>query len=276
MSLKGKIVIVTGSSRGIGFSIAREFSENKGAIVIICSRNKERAVKASKEISGNVFPYVLDVTNDKSIEKFIELILSKFKRIDVLVNNAGFPFDTNIWYTNLHKVSDTDFHKILNVDLLGSIRMTKAVIPIMLKNHHSSKEKNIPDIIKSDIKVYDKKRNGDGVIINIASTPAISGHNVGFPYTIAKAGLISLTKCIAKEYSSNNIRSYSLALGNIATDATYNSMTKRDRKYSALESPMKRWGYPSEVAKVASSLADCNFSFATGNTIVIDGGIDLL
>ena len=111
-----------------------------------------------------------------------------------------------------------------------------------------------------------------GVIINISSTPAISGRVGGFPYSIAKSGNITLTKCIAKEYSGFGIRAYTLALGNIATPATLDSMTEQIIIKAALESPMKRWGKPNEVAKVAATLADDNFSYATGNTIVIDGG----
>jgi 3-oxoacyl-[acyl-carrier protein] reductase len=127
-------------------------------------------------------------------------------------------------------------------------------------------------------KKREPKKNNDagngngGVIINIASTPAIAGYTKGAPYTIAKAANIALTKCIALEYGSNNIRSYTMALGNIATLATYNSMTEIDRNKAAEEPSMKRWGKPEEVAKVAACIASDNFSFTTGNTIVIDGG----
>jgi NAD(P)-dependent dehydrogenase (short-subunit alcohol dehydrogenase family) len=118
--------------------------------------------------------------------------------------------------------------------------------------------------------------NEGGVIINISSTPAIAGYTEGSPYTIAKTANIALTKCIAREYGSNNIRAYSLALGNIATLATYGSMTEEYRHQAAQEPSMKRWGKPEEVAKVAACIASNNFSFATGNTIVIDGGTVLL
>jgi 3-oxoacyl-[acyl-carrier protein] reductase len=119
-------------------------------------------------------------------------------------------------------------------------------------------------------------REGGGVIINISSTPAISGRVGGFPYSIAKSGNITLTKCIAKEYSRFGIRAYTLALGNIATPATLDSMTEQIIIKAALGSPMKRWGKASEVASIAASLADDNFSYATGNTIVIDGGTVLI
>ena len=254
LSLKDKVAVVTGSTRGIGFAIAKEFAENNGAMTIICSRIYEQAERTIKKINSNkVFAAEVDVTSDISVKKFMEQILFKFGRIDILVNNAGYPFDRNIWYKRFHEVTDEELQKILEVDLQGTVRLSKAVIPSMLK-----KDSN--------------KNGGGGVIINISSTPAIAGHTRGAPYTIAKSANIALTKCIAMEYGSENIRSYTMALGNISTLATYNSMTEMDRINAAEESLMKRWGKPEEVAKVAACIASDNFSYAIGNTIVIDGG----
>jgi 3-oxoacyl-[acyl-carrier protein] reductase len=116
----------------------------------------------------------------------------------------------------------------------------------------------------------------EGIIINIYSTPVIAGHIEGALLTIAKAANIALTKCIALEYGGKDIRAYTLALGNIATLAIYYSMNENDRNKAAEEPSTKRWGRPEEVAKVAVCIASDNFSFATGNTIVIDGGTVLL
>jgi 3-oxoacyl-[acyl-carrier protein] reductase len=252
--LKDKVAVVTGSTRGIGFAIAKEFAENNSATTIVCSRIKEQAERAIKQISsGKVFAAEIDVTSDISVNKFMQQTLSKFGRIDILVNNAGYPFDNNIWYKRFHEVTDEELQKIIEVDLKGSVRLSRAVISSMLQKNTNE--------------------NGGGVvIINISSTPAIAGHIQGAPYTIAKAANIALTKCIAMEYGSNNIRSYTIALGNIATLATYDSMTEEDRKKAAEENTMKRWGRPEEVAKIAACIASDSFSFATGNTIVIDGG----
>ena len=262
ISLKDKVAVVTGSSRGIGFSIAREFAENNGATTVVCSRSKERSIKTAEQIKGNVFAAQIDVTDDDSVKKFMDQILSKYGRIDILVNNAGYPFDSNIWYKRFHEVSIQELQEIIRVDLEGSVRLSRAVIRCML-NKDGIKNRNNGDGASS---------NCGGVIINIASSPAIAGHTKGSPYTIAKAANIALTKCIALEYGDNNIRAYTIALGNIATLATYNSMTETDRNKAAKEPSMKRWGKPEEVAKVAASIASANFSFATGNTIVIDGG----
>lgn len=269
MSLKGKIAIVTGSTRGIGFAIAKEFAEVNDSTVIVCSRNINQATRAVTQIKGKAFAAEVDVTSDSSVKDFIQQVLDNHKRIDILVNNAGYPFDQGIWYKKFHEISNNELDRIIEVDLKGSARLAREVIPIMLQNNYGDSS--------SEIKFGKVKRQkrievGGGVIINISSTPAIAGHTKGSPYTIAKAANIALTKCISKEYGINNIRAYSLALGNIATTMTYESMTPEDRDIAAQEPSMKRWGRPEEVAKVAACIADDNFSFATGNTIIIDGG----
>ena len=294
MSLKDKVVIVTGSSKGIGFEIAREFSESKGAHVVVCSRSLEQSRLAAKKIKGSTLALEVDVTNESSVKKFIEKIIEKYDKINVLVNNSGYPYDENIWNKQFHEGTTDELWKIIDVDLIGAVRLSRAVIPHMLnslvnqstqngfenKKEFKSDEKGIDvheleTVSLNNHKASDQTNSG-GVIITISSTPAISGRIGGFPYTIAKAGNISLTKCIAKEYGNSNIRAYSLALGNIATKATYEAITQEVRIEAAQEAPMKRWGKPAKVAKVATCIADDNFSFATGNTIVIDGGTVLL
>jgi 3-oxoacyl-[acyl-carrier protein] reductase len=259
LSLLNKVAIITGSSKGIGFAIAKEFAENNGAIVIVCSRILENAKEAASLINGKTFAAELDVTDDFSVRNFIYQIMSRYNRVDVLVNNSGYPFDRNIWYKEFHDSKIEDLDKIIEVDLKGSIRLSKSVIPLMIQNitkRHNTKDEDI----------------SGGVIINISSTPAIAGYKGGSMYNIVKSAVISLTKCIAKEYAVNNIRAYSLALGNIATIATYYSMTEDERNNAVQESPMKRWGKPEEIAKVAACVASDSFSFASGNTIVLDGG----
>jgi 3-oxoacyl-[acyl-carrier protein] reductase len=259
MSLLDKVAIVTGSSKGIGFEIAKEFSE-RGAIVIVCSRNLDQSKTAAAKIRGTTLALEVDVTNELSVKKFIKDVINRYQKIDILINNSGYPFDDTIWNKKIHEGSTHDLEKIISVDLIGSVRLCRAVLPVMMQTT-TDQSSNKPG-----------GGGVGGVIINISSTPAISGHLGGFPYSIAKSGNITLTKCIAKEYSKFGIRAYTLALGNIATPATLDSMTELIIIKAALESPMKRWGKPYEVAKVAASLADDNFSYVTGNTIVIDGG----
>ncbi len=248
--MKGRVAAVTGATRGIGFEIASELAR-RGATVIVCSRDIESARQAAKKIGSSAHPSALDVSSPSSVRAFVHRTVARHGGIDVLVNNAGYPFDSKIWYKELHKVSNSEFDRIVDVDLKGTFRLTRAVIPVMLKK-------------------------GRGVIISISSTPAIAGHVEGAPYTLAKAGIVAMTKHVAMEYASRGIRAYTLALGNIATDATFKSMSASAQKKAAQENAMKRWGDPKEVARVAASIATDDFSFATGNTIVIDGGAVLL
>ena len=248
--LKGKVAVVTGASRGIGFEIARELAA-RGASVIVCSRKTASAERSASMIKGKAYPERLDVTDSAGVAKLLRHVSERYGRIDILVNNAGYPFDRKIWTKRFHEVTEDEFDRVIQVDLKGTLRLCHSASPLMIKG-------------------------GGGVIINIASTPAISGYTEGAPYTVAKAGVIAITKHIALEYGDKNIRAYTLARGNISTDATFSSMTVTERKKAAMENSMKRWGDAQEVAKVAASVASDDFAFATGNTIVIDGGTVLL
>jgi 3-oxoacyl-[acyl-carrier protein] reductase len=250
LSLQDKIILISGSSRGIGYNMAKYFAENCGSTVIICSRHIENAIKVSKNIKGKTYALELDVTNTDNIYNGIEEIVNKFDKIDILINNAGYRFDKELWYKKFHQIEINRFMEIINVDLMGSIRLSKLVLTRMIKNNNKS----------------------GGVIINISSTPAINGHIEGSPYTIAKSGIIGLTKHIAREYGIYNIRAYTLALGNISTEATYDSMDQLHRSLAEEETSLKRWGKPEEVAKITAHLASDDFSYSTGNTIIIDGG----
>ena len=253
LSLKGKVAVVTGSTIGIDFAISKEFVKNNDVTVIVCSRSKQSAVKSAEEIKGKTFAAEIEVTNSTSIKRFLQQTVSDHERIDILINNAGYPFDRKIWYKKFHEVIDYELDRIIEVDLKGSVHLSMTVLDSMLQNN--------PE---------------EWIIINFSSTPAIAGHIEGASYTIAKAANIALTKCIVLEYGGKNIRAYTLALDNIATLAKYYSMNENDRNKAAEEPLMRRWGRPEEVAKVAACIASDNFSFATGNTIVIDGGTVLL
>jgi 3-oxoacyl-[acyl-carrier protein] reductase len=246
LSLDGKIGIVTGGTGGLGLEIARELARN-GATVIVTSRKKSKLKEVCNLIDKDCYGFQLDVSKKKSLIGFIKNISKQFNNVDILINNAGFPFVRKIWFKNIHDISERELMNILEVDLIGSFRITKEILKLMIK-----------------------RRNG--VIINITSTPAISGHICGSPYSIAKAGLISLTKHIALEYGRYNIRSYSVALGDIDTDAMRRSLSKSEIVKAKNENTMKRLGRPEEVAKTIVCLAGGNFSFSTGNTIIIDGG----
>lgn len=236
---------MTGATGGIGFETARCLAD-RGATVLVCSRNTDRAEKAAGQIGSNAVPEQLDIASSDSVSRLVSKVSRKFKRLDILVNIAGFPFERKIWYKRFHEVSEDETERVIAIDLLGTVRITRACIPLMMKQ--------------------------GGVIVSISSTPAIAGHTEGAPYTLAKAAIISMTKHIALEYGESHIRAYALALGNIATEATYGSMTAAERKKAAGENAMKRWGKPEEIARTIAGLAGDDFTFATGNTLVLDGG----
>ena len=222
--LKDKVAIVSGASRGLGFVISKEFAE-RGATVIMCSRSMASAEHSASLIRGRTHPERLDVTNAQGIAEFMHHMAQRHKHIDILLNNAGYPFDRMIWNKRFHQVAEEDLEKVIDVDLKGTFRLSQAAIPFMIQNGSSA-------------------RRAGGVIINIASTPAIAGHTAGAPYSIAKSGVIAITKHIALEYGDKNIRAYTLALGNISTEATFASMTLTERKKAAMENPVATMNEP--------------------------------
>ncbi len=247
LSIREKITVITGAANGLGFAMAREFSRS-GSTVIITSRKKRIAQQMCRQLSDNCQGLELDIADTSSVNKFIKNIRKTYGRVDILINNAGYPFRRKIWFKRLHEVSEKELIDILEVDLVGSFRLSRQIIPLMFRH-----------------------RSG-GVIINVASTPSVFGHSSGSPYSLAKAGIVCMTKHIALEYASQKIRAYSLVLGNIATKATYNSLSDTEWVNATQENAMKRWGKPEEVAKIAACVASDSFSYATGNSIVIDGG----
>ena len=251
--LSNKVAIVTGSTKGIGRSIAHLFSKN-GAHVIVTSRSLDVAQNIVKELHpyGNeALAIKTDVGSDDDVVNLVDTVVNKYGKIDILINNAGFPLTAKYWDSSFDLLSIEDYQNVINVDLMGSIRCCKKIIPLM-------------------------KRNKYGSIVNISSTPALSGHDLGAPYTIAKAGILGLTKHLAKEYGKYNIRVNCLALGNIKSSATFDHFDQDTQEKLRNESSLQRWGETIEVAKTCLMLSSDNFSFVNGQTIVVDGGNVLL
>lgn len=247
--LSDKVAIVTGSTKGIGLSIARIFSKN-GANVVVTSRSLDMAKNIVDDLSsyGNdSMALKTDVSKTDSVINLAETVIEHYDRIDILINNAGYPLNNEYWDSSFDKLKIDDYQRVLDVDLLGSIRCCMQIIPIM-------------------------KKQKNGNIINISSTPAIAGYDKGIPYTIAKSGLLALTKHLALEYGKFNIRVNSLALGNIRTSSTFDQIDKIEQEKLGTESSLRRWGEPDEVAKTCLMLVSDNFSFVTGQTIIVDGG----
>jgi 3-oxoacyl-[acyl-carrier protein] reductase len=188
-----------------------------------------------------------DISTKEGARGVVQQANSALGGIDILVCAAGYPLSPSIWEKSPHETEEEEIKLVFETDVLGSFRLVKDVIPIMIS------------------------RKG-GVIILFSSTPALAGYGKGGAYTISKAANLGLTKEIAAAYGGFNIRSYAIAPGNIQTERTYGPLSEDERKTLASEASMKRWGLPEEVANVAVALASDNLSFVTGQTIVVDGG----
>lgn len=243
MSLSGKVALVTGGSRGIGFATAKILSEN-GANVVITGKDQERLEKASSEIS-NSFAIVADVRKTDDVKNAVRKTVEKFGRLDILVNNAGvFPK-----IKKLHEIDDDEWNEVLDVNLTGQFRVTKEAIPHLQKT--------------------------SGSIINISSDAGLKAYQ-GFnadAYSATKAALIVLTKCWALEYSKDKIRVNCICPGVVNTDMTKPFVkTQKDKDFMNAEHPLGRIGEPEEVAKAVLYFASDDAAWTTGAVLAVDGG----
>lgn len=248
--LEGKIAIVTGSTKGNGRAIANLFSEH-GANVVVTGRDEEEVRNVVDEFTQKhgtePFGLRVDVTSTNDVKEMVKRTFEKYGRIDVLVNNAGFPIKDELWEASFHEISEEDLEKVLDVDLKGTFRCSKEVLPIMMKQK-------------------------SGVIINISSTPAVGGYHKGAPYTIAKSANLGITKHIAKEYGKYGIRCNAIAPGTIATQRNWERLSEEEKKQLVSTIPLGRAGKPEDIAGAALMLASDYTSFVNGQTIVVDGG----
>lgn len=244
LQLKDKVALITGSARGIGREIALTFAK-EGASVVICDINTELANQTQKEFKAmgfDVLSFGVDVTKFEQVEEMLNKILDKFKRIDILVNNAGIARDNLIL-----RLSEADWDAVLNVNLKGTFNCTKAVSRVMLKQK-------------------------SGNIINIASIIGMIGNPGQANYAASKAGIIALTKSVAREFASRGIRCNAVAPGYIQTEMTAKLSPDVTEKLLN-QIPLGKLGSPADVAGVCLFLASSESSYITGQTIVVDGGM---
>jgi len=243
MKLDGKVAIVTGSSRGIGKATAKLFLE-EGASVTITGKDQEKLQDAAKEM-GNVLAVSGDIRNESDVQNVVKKTLEKFGKIDILVNNAGvFP-----QVKPLHKISEKEWNDVIDVNLTGQFRFTKAVIPHMEKN--------------------------GGCIINVSSDAGLKAFEnfEADAYTASKGAMVLLTKAWALEYAKYKIRVNCVCPGIVETDMTRPYLkTESEREMAAAEHPIGRIGTPEDVAKAILYFASEDSSWATGAVLPIDGG----
>lgn len=243
-----KTVIVTGAGRGIGRQIAVEFSKKNYNVVINYAGNDEAAAEAMslcRENGANdVILFKGDVSDEKCASELVETALQKYERVDVLVNNAGITRDGL-----LARMSTEDFDKVLSTNLRGAFLMSRCVTKPMMKQRF-------------------------GRIINISSVVGVHGNAGQANYSASKAGLIGLTKSIAKELASRNITANAIAPGMIDTDMTSAlSDAQKDSINSGI--PAKRMGTPEDVAGAVLFLAGDNAGYITGQVLGVDGGMGI-
>ncbi len=244
-NFKNKIVLITGSSQGIGKTIALRFASLGAIIALNDIPSQEAKLKQTKkeiEKEGGKAEYFLaDVSDLKKVEKMMNQIKEKFDRLDILVNNAGICLDKT-----LAKMSAEEWQKVIDVDLTGVFNCSKASLPLIIANK--------------------------GKIINVSSVVGQRGNFGQANYGAAKAGIIGFTKSLSKELGKFKVTVNAVAPGFIKTRLTEKIPNKFQQKVKQLTS-LGRFGEPEEVADLITFLASDKASFITGAVINIDGGL---
>ena len=246
MKLKNKVAIITGGTSGIGFAIAKLFSE-EGARVVIASDKSENGNDIAKSISSDCFFVQTDVREESQIKNLLSETIKKFERLDILVNSAGvYSFSQS----DIAQMPTADFDWIMNVNFRGIFLTAKFSIPELLKTK--------------------------GNIINISSSLGIVPEKESAIYCASKSAVIMFSKAIALQFPEKGLRVNSICPGPIDTPMLHRAFSKKKEYDEYLEmNPMKRAGTPEEVAKLALFLASEDAGYITGGVYTIDGGESL-
>ncbi len=240
-----RIVVVTGGSRGIGRAICTRLGTS-GTTVFFADisdpQTAEETVKAVAETGGKAYFHQVDVASEAAVADYFKTVLQKAERIDVLVNNAGITRDGL-----LMRMKEDDWNAVLNVNLKGTFNCTKLAAKTMMKQRY-------------------------GRIINIASVVGVSGNPGQANYVASKAGVIGLTKAVARELASRNITVNAVAPGYIATDMT-RDLNETAKTAMINQIPLGRIGTPEDIAGVVAFLASPAADYMTGQVIHVSGGM---
>ncbi len=242
--LHNKTAIITGSSRGIGYAIAKQLGE-AGAHVILISRNQKDIDAIATEFNAmglKASAFACDVSNLENVQAIFKSVISETGRIDILINNAGITRDTLIM-----RMSEEDWDSVLNINLKGAFNCTKAATRPMMKQRC-------------------------GRIINITSVVGLTGNAGQINYAASKAGMIGMTKSIAKELAARGITANCIAPGYIETEMT-NELTEEQKTALMQQIPLGKIGNAKDIAYTALFLASDEANYITGQTFTVDGGM---
>ncbi len=245
MFLSGKVAIVTGAGSGIGRATVLLFA-NEGAKVVAVDVNS-KSVQETAKAHSSILPIEADITSQQQVDRMASSTLENFGKIDVLVNNAGIYFDTPVTET-----SPEEWDRIMSVNLKGPFLCSRRMIPEML-------------------------RGGGGSIVNCASVVAYAPLENSCAYMASKAGLVGLTKSMARDLATKNIRVNCVCPGAVNTPMLWGEMPEganreEELKKSGKDHPLGRIASPEEVAHAILFLASERSSFMTGSSLIIDGG----
>jgi NAD(P)-dependent dehydrogenase (short-subunit alcohol dehydrogenase family) len=241
MTLQGKTALVTGAARGIGLAIATRFVK-EGARVALVDLDRGAVEAAAKPLGERALGLAADVTVTADVERAVRTVHERWGRLDVAVNNAGITGGSKLAW----EVTDEEWHRVLAVDLTAVFLVARAAVRVMLSQ-------------------------GSGRIINIASIAGKEGNPTLVPYSTAKAGVIGLTKALAKEVATRGILVHAVAPAVIGTDMVQ-QMSKETVDMLIAKIPMGRIGRPEEVAALVLWLASDECSFSTGAVYDLSGG----
>ncbi len=248
LPFENKVALVTGSARGIGRAIA-ELLARRGASVVIADVRAELAATTAQEIAVSTGQHTLavtvDVVNSESVKAMVDRALVEFGRLDILVNNAGITRDNLIM-----RMEEADWDLVLNINLKGAFNCSKAVVRTMMKQRY-------------------------GRIVNIASVAGLAGNAGQANYSASKAGLVGLTKSLARELGSRQITVNAVAPGFIPTDLT-KDLPAELKEASLKMIPLGRWGSTDDIAAAVAFLASDEAAYITGHILSIDGGMFMM
>ncbi len=235
-----KTVLVTGGSRGIGKSIVQKFADNGYNVILNYSKSEEAAYKLSEKYN-NVKIFKADISNKKQVQEMIDYATSEFKKIDILINNAGIS-STGL----LQDLSEEELNRIFSVNVNGTFFCTQSVLPQMISRH-------------------------EGKIINISSVWGLVGASNEVAYSASKAAIIGFTKALAKEVGPSNIRVNCIAPGIVMTDMV-SDYTVEEFDDIRSQIPLERIGSTEDISNLAYFLASDDADYITGQVISPNGG----